>query len=168
MRGNVLAAYEFYKKFIYNREKEKLFKEYNFPTNGTVPPVDWEVFCAILFSANKKEGGCDLDGYEIKSAKEGNSFEYQYHKKSGLEKIREEFLVKHIYISYNNRYKDVVVRAMPGEDLKEKLGVWEGTIEENYQNGKQRCRKSLTYKFVCERSEIIMEIQGGSLKGEAE
>ena len=45
---------------------------------------DWELFASILVRDRgvSAQGGLDLEGYEVKSATHGSSFEYQYHRNS--------------------------------------------------------------------------------------
>ena len=160
-KANERDAYRYYKRFIFNCQKSQLLEKYNFPLNGSVSPLDWELFAAILLDRKKKPQGADLVGYEIKSARNGSSFEYQYHKKSGIDKLEEEKKVEHIFISYSNNYKDIVVRKASGAKLEDKIKLWENDIKKNYKGRKQRCRKSLSYKYVCGVSEIILEIKNG-------
>ena len=154
-------AYQYYTDYILDEGKKVLFEKYNFSNNGMVGSHDWELFTAILLNKKKKPRGSDLEGYEVKSAKRGSSFEYQYHKDSGLEKMAEDQGVNHIFISYDNQYKDVTVREMSGDLVKQKIFDWKKDFVSNYKNGKQRYRKSLSYKFVCENSKVIVEIQNG-------
>ena len=46
---------------------------------------DWEVFASMLVKdlGRKFGAGIDLANYEVKSAKQGASYEYQYHKNTG-------------------------------------------------------------------------------------
>lgn len=90
---NALAAYNFYKRFIldYSQEKETIYEQYGFTLQGSVGSKDWEVFAAILMGDRASPGnGADLENYEVKSALIGNSFEYQYHRNRGLEKLQDE------------------------------------------------------------------------------
>jgi len=158
---NKMKAYQYYTGYILDEDKRALYEKYNFSNNGTVSSHDWELFVAILLNKKKKQKGPDLEGYEVKSARRGNSFEYQYHKDSGLEKMIEDGRVNHIFISYDNQYKDITVREMDSDLISQKISGWEKDFVSNYRNGKQRYRKSLSYKFVCENSKVIVEIQNG-------
>ena len=93
-------AYQFYKKYIFNKEKQKLLEMHGFSIPGSVSSSDWELFAAILVGRKAAAGyGADLEGLEIKSAQMGSSFEYQYHKHTGLEKLKDDMKVNHLFIS---------------------------------------------------------------------
>jgi hypothetical protein len=159
----IKKAYQYYVNYISDENKRNLFEKYNFSSSGVVSSNDWELFAAILLDEQKKKQGSDLEGHEIKSAKTGNSFEYQYHKKTGLKKLSEDERVKHIFISYENKYKDIVVREMCGKTLTQKISSWREGFLVNYEGEKQRFRKSLGYNFVRDNSKIILRIVNGKL-----
>ena len=152
-------AFKYYEEFIHSERKNSILKEYKFKINGTVHSTEWEVFCAILKNKKKKQQGADLIGYEVKSAKQGNSFEYQYHKINGLRKLKEDRNVSHLFVSYDNDYKDIVVREMSALDARHYFDLWETQMVDNYKTGKQRFRKSLPYSFVVNNSKIILKIK---------
>lgn len=105
-------AYSFYKKFIldYSQDKLEIYKQYGFTLQGSVGSKDWEVFAAILMGDRARSGdGADLMGYEVKSALLGNSFEYQYHKNHGLDKLQSDKAIDHIFIARNSVYQDIEV-----------------------------------------------------------
>lgn len=160
-------AYSFYKKFIYRKELQELLHEYELHVAGSVPSVIWELFGAILTGDKGKKGyGSDLKEHEIKSALEGGSFEYQYHLRGGQQKLTEDMGVKHLFISYSKDYKNVEVRILPGESLKEKFSAWMPKLVENYSgpNRKQRYRKSIPFGIVKLNGKLIMKIQNGLLE----
>lgn len=154
-------AFGHYLGHILNPSKNKLFKKYNFSTGSAVSSLDWELFAAILLNKKKTGTSPDLNGYEVKSAKKGNSFEYQYHKTNGLKKLAEDQKVNHIFISYDNQYQDIKVRIISGDVFKNEAIDWDKGFRSNYNEGKQRYRKSLSYKYVCSNGKIIMEIKNG-------
>jgi hypothetical protein len=163
---NFKKAYEFYKKFIYNEERQQLLKDYQLHVAGSVPSVDWELFGAILTGDKGKVGyGSDLSKHEIKSAILGASFEYQYHLRGGQKKLMEDMGVKHLFISYSRDYKNVEVRIIVGEKLKETFSGWLPNLLKNYSgpNRKQRYRKNISLGFVKENGILIMEIKEGKL-----
>ena len=107
--------------------------------------------------------GSDLQTYEIKSAKQGSGFEYQYHKNSGAGKLDEESGVDHIYIVYAPDYQDVTVRLLSGSALAEKVAIWRKGYDANYEAGKQRYRRGISSGYVMKNGAVIMEIKGGRL-----
>jgi hypothetical protein len=155
-------AHDFYVKFILSSEKQALMTEYGFSANGMVSAVDWELFAAILTNTRRRSGyGSDLEGYEIKSAKMGSSFEYQYHKHTGIEKLDDEIGVSHIYISYGDKYNDIDIRVLPAASLSKTFEGWRQGLKENYKKGstRQRYRKSISFGFVCNHGQVIMRIR---------
>ena len=160
------AAYEFYCKFIYNEELQAILTAHNFQSAGSVPPKIWEVFGAILTGDDGKGGyGADLHHHEVKSAKKGGGFEYQYHLKAGKLKLEEDMSVNHIFITYSPDYKNVDVRMIEGKALKAEFEKWRPGLVENYDGPepKQRYRKGFSSGFVRKHGLLIMQTQDGNL-----
>jgi len=158
---NKKEAYSFYKTYIVNQSKQALFTRYNFPIAGSVSSIDWELFAAILTGQKKRAGsGADLKGFEVKSAIMGNSFEYQYHLNSGIEKLKEDKSVNHLFISYSRNYRDVEVRLANSGGLSNTFDKWRPGLEKNYagENPKQRFRKSISTGKANQMSDVVMKI----------
>jgi hypothetical protein len=139
-------------------KKKKIYKKLGFSLNGAISFRDWEVLVAILMRDKCKSGhGCDLKKHEVKSAQIGNSFEYQYHKNTGLLKLEEDKIVNHIFVSYSENYSYVEIKKIESNSLKIFFDDWKQNIIESYQkeNPKQRCRQSIPYGFVKKHGEII-------------
>jgi hypothetical protein len=166
---NRQAAYEFYKEYLLDvlRQKTMLYDTYGFKTVGCVTSQDWELFGAILLNDRAKGGdvGSDLQHYEVKSAVTGNSFEYQYHRNHGLEKLEEDMQVDHLFISYDRDYAGVTVRLVSAAALQRTFLSWRPGLIRNYQgdNPKLRYRRSVSYGFVERNGAILMEIRKGIL-----
>ena len=160
---NIDQAYDFYKNYICNKQKFDLYKKHGFSINGVVSSYDWELFAAILLGDEKKASGCDLKNYEIKSSCTPSGFEYQYHKNTGLKKLEEEISCNHVFITYNNDYRDVSVRVATGTSLSDKFLGWRSQLVENYQTEKQRFRKSISFRHVCTIAESILLIENREL-----
>jgi len=160
-------AYTYYKKFIYNEERQVLLKRYGLHVAGSVPSIDWELFGAILTGDHGKQGyGSDLTGHEIKSSVERASFEYQYHLHGGKQKLLDDMKVRHIFISYSDDYKNIEVRRMDGKQLKERFRAWLPGLEQNYAEGpgrRQRYRKSIPFGIVKKNGVLIMSVKDGEL-----
>jgi len=166
IKYNLESAFDFYRRFIYNEELQVILAKHNFHSAGSVPSKIWEVFAAILTGDEGKGGyGSDLTNHEVKSAKNGASFEYQYHLKAGKVKLEEDMTVNHIFISYSPDYKDVVVRLVEGSKLKEKFEEWRPGLIKNYDGPKpkQRYRKNISYGFVKANGVLILKTQDGDL-----
>ena len=160
-------AFQFYKKFICNSEKLKLLEKQGFHKTGSVPSTDWELFASILVNEKASEGyGADLENFEVKSAKIGSSFEYQYHKFTGEEKLKEDMVVNHLFISYSEKYDEVCVRVLLPNQVRETFKKWETALKENYSEGstKQRFRKSIPYGFVRDNAKIVFHILNGKVQ----
>lgn len=169
--SSIDQAYELYIRHIYDEEKIGLLAKHNLKIAGSVPSVLWELFGAIL---TERSGtgltGADLQGWEVKSAKEGGSYEYQYHLNTGAAKLKEDCQVNHLFCKYSETYKDVAVRVMKGKDLAEKFfSEWEPYYLRNYDTSvpdsqrRQRFRKSISFGYVEAHGELVLKIENGKL-----
>ena len=160
-------AYNFYKRYLLDltRDKTAIYTEYGFRvTGGLVPSQDWELFAAILLKDKAKPGdGADLEHHEVKSAVQGNSFEYQYHKHHGEDKLDEDIAIDHVFISYERGYAGLEVRFVKGDALAAIFESWRPGLIQNYQAGRQRYRKSIAFGFVREHGDLILKIEDGEL-----
>lgn len=141
-------------------------REHKFSITGSIPSIDWELFGSILTGDSGKAGyGSDLGSYEVKSAKDRSSFEYQYYLHGGLTKLKEDMFVDHIFISYSPDYADVTVRLVQGAVLAPLFQRWEPALIINYSGDspKQRFRRSIPYGEVSKLGIIIMRIQASEL-----
>ncbi|MEL7224415.1 MAG: hypothetical protein AAGL17_06030 [Cyanobacteria bacterium J06576_12] len=163
----VSEAYSFYRQFIldYSRDKKAIYKQYGFSLQGSVGSKDWEVFAAILMGDRASPGdGADLENYEVKSAINGTSFEYQYHRNRGLEKLRDESTVDHLFIARSRTYTDIEVWLVDRVLLLPIFERWLPELEQNYlTEGRQRFRRSVTYGFVAENGKRLLEVKNGVL-----
>ncbi|WP_228024847.1 hypothetical protein [cf. Phormidesmis sp. LEGE 11477] len=166
-RINPSAAYSFYKQFIldYSQDKSAIYEQYGFTLQGSVGSKDWEVFAAILMGDRASPGdGADLENFEVKSALIGNSFEYQYHRNRGLEKLQNERAVDHLFVVRSSTYKDVEVWLVERSELIATFDRWLPELQENYRAAsRQRFRRSVTYRFVVSQGTKLMEIRNGAL-----
>ena len=163
----IQEAYGFYKKFIfdYTKDKSDIYEKYGFNLQGSVGSKDWEVFAAVLLGDKAKPGdGADLMNHEVKSALLGNSFEYQYHKNRGLDKLEEDKAVDHIFIARSKTYTEVSVWFVERIHLIPTFDSWLPELSQNYLGGtRQRFRRSVSYKFVTTYGELLLEIRVGQL-----
>ena len=165
-RLNIKGAFDFYNRYIYNEEHQKLLAEHGFSTAGSIAPVNWELFASILTGDNGKSGyGSDLDNFEVKSAVEGGGFEYQYHLHGGKTKLKDDMVVNHVFVSYSRDYRNITVRLIKGDLLKPKFESWLPGLIENYEgkNRKQRYRKSISYGYVKKNGVVVLSASGGKL-----
>ena len=163
---NIKDAYQYYFKHINRIERFELLEAHQLPVAGSVPSIDWELFGSILTGSKGTPGyGADLENYEVKSATEGSSFEYQYHLHGGISKLEEDMQVDHIFISYSSNYRDVTVRLVKGEALVAEFESWRAGLIENYsgESPKQRYRKSIAFGLIQELGQVIVQIEDGVL-----
>lgn len=156
-------AYNMYLRHIYQSERIELLSDLGLKAAGSVPSVMWEAFSSILVD-RKGSGliGADLVGWEVKSAKFGGAFEYQYHLNTGQSKLEEDCQVNHLFCSYSGTYEDVIVRAIRGSDLANQFfRSWLPGYIENYKESqrRQRYRKSISESYVRNNGILVLEIR---------
>ena len=163
----ITEAYDFYQRFIldYSRDKSQIYEQYGFTLQGSVVPKDWEVFVAILLNDRAKPGhGADLMNYEVKSAMAGASFEYQYHRNHGIEKLNDDMNIDHVFIVRNRSYSDINVWLVEREIVRPIFERWLPELRENYaDNQRQRFRRSISFGFVIANGRKLLEIERGTL-----
>lgn len=168
MELNISDAYEFYREFILNHSQRKLeiYKRYGFTLQGSIGSKDWEVFAAILLNDRARPGdGADLMNYEVKSAVTGFGFEYQYHKYQGLKKLEDDKCVDHVFIARSADFQDLEVWLVQCQAILPIFEEWYLALLENYQNpGRQRFRRSVSYRFVLKNGRLMLQIVNGKLK----
>jgi hypothetical protein len=103
---------------------------------------DWEVFASMLVNdlGRKLVAGIDRANHEVKSAKRGGSYEYQYHKDTGREKLIRNGEVGHLFFDYLNNLRDVDLRYLHGSQLGAYFPRWLGEFPDPYDG--QRFRRS--------------------------
>ena len=163
---HIQDAYDFYRKYIYNEEHQKLLVEHGFNTAGSIAPVNWELFASILTGDSSKAGyGSDLNDFEVKSAVEGGGFEYQYHLHGGKTKLKDDMVVNHVFVSYSRDYRNITIRLVKGGILKSKFESWLPGLIKNYdgEDRKQRYRKSISYGLVKKHGVVVLAASNGKL-----
>ena len=169
------AAFDFYQTHINRSDFFTLLKEHNLKTSGSVPSITWELFGSILTGKKGKGGyGADLEGIEIKSAIAGNSFEYQYHLNTGLDKLKEDQVVDHFFCSYSADYQSFQVYFAEGKSLSQYFSNWIPQYLKNYNKTenatsveanerRQRFRRSIPFGWVSKNAQLVMEVKDGKL-----
>ncbi|MGB7414883.1 MAG: hypothetical protein WA902_11815 [Thermosynechococcaceae cyanobacterium] len=160
-------AYAFYQTYIldYSRDKEKIYEQYGFSLQGSVGSKDWEVFAAILLNDRARRGdGADLMNYEVKSAVTGSSFEYQYHRNRGINKLTDDRDVDHVFVSRNENYTKVEVWLIERTKMIPMFDRWLPELRQNYETAeRQRFRRSVSYGFVRDQGVRLLAITDGAL-----
>ncbi len=129
-------------------------------------PRDWEVFASMLVNdvGLKLAAGIDLTNYEVKSAKRKGSYEYQYHKNSGREKLIKDAEVGHLFFEYANDLSEINLRYLHGSQLAVYFEKWLKEFpqkREEYEG--QRFRKQVPYGFVAKNGKLLMTLKDGEV-----
>lgn len=137
-----------------------------------VPFRDWEVFVALLMDdrGTGKSSGSDLRNHEVKSVRGTGGLEYQYHRKTGLEKLEHDKTLTHVLIAYDNRYRNLDVYVLPRELFAEiaERQDWRGRVWSAYHDPdsapQQRCRISIPFADVQGLGDHVMVVRHGRLQ----
>lgn len=142
--------------------KLRLYGSRKIPPGSVALSSDWEVFASILVNdlGRKFGAGIDLTNYEVKSAKRGGSYEYQYHKDTGKEKLLKDMEVGHLFFDYFDNLRDVDLRYAHGSQLMEFFHQWVADYPDPYQ---QRYRKSIPYGWVKKNATLLMSLKDGEV-----
>jgi len=163
----VQEAFSFYRTYIleYSRDKAEIYRKYGFSLQGSVGSKDWEVFAAILLNDRARRGdGADLVNHEVKSAVIGGSFEYQYHRNRGLNKLTDDRDVDHIFVARSETYTNVEIWLVERSRMVPTFDRWLPELLQNYETlERQRFRRSVTYGFVRSQGIRLLEIRAGEL-----
>jgi hypothetical protein len=154
----------FFHAYMYGpiQGKMRLYGARKIPQVAIAMSSDWEVFASMLVNdlGRKFGAGIDLANYEVKSAKRRASYEYQYHKNSGLEKLSKDLQVGHLFFEYFDNLNEVHLRYAHGSQLAEFFGRW----RDNYPNPyPQRYRKTIPYGFVKQHGTLLMTLKDGEV-----
>ncbi len=154
----------FFHAYMYGplQGKLRLYGARKIPAGSVAMSSDWEVFGSMLVNdlGRKFGAGIDLTNYEVKSAKRGGSYEYQYHKNTGRENLTKDMEVGHLFFEYSDNLREVHLRYAHGSQMKEFFQKWLKKFPEPYQ---QRYRKSISYGWVKENGTLLMTIKDGEV-----
>lgn len=160
----------FYTTFIQQPYVQKRHLRRHFGFGGGRPgsSEDWELFAAILLRTGRNAAsryGHDLAAAEVKSARVGSSFEYQYHLNTGVAKLDAEHTIDHVFVSYDD--SGVIVRLLAGAALRPIFESWRAPLLSNYDAGnpsrRQRFRKNIPYGMVAREGCVLLHLQDGQL-----
>jgi len=127
-----------------------------------VMSADWEVFASILVRdvGKKLAAGIDLSQYEVKSAFAGGSYEYQYHKNTGKDKLKSDAEVGHLFFDHSNNLRHVDLRYAHGSSMKEFFKKWLSEYPDPYP---QRYRKNIPFSWVKKNAILLMTLVDGEV-----
>lgn len=142
--------------------KLRLYKARGVRSPGAAMSSDWEVFASILVNdvGKKLAAGIDLTNHEVKSAADCGSYEYQYHKRSGKEKIKEDMEVGHLFFDHRNNLRNVDLRYVHGRSMTEFFDDWLENYPDPYQ---QRYRKNIPFNWVKANGILLMTLTDGEV-----
>jgi len=123
---------------------------------------DWEVFASILVKdvGKKLAAGIDLANFEVKSAVSGGSYEYQYHKNTGQEKLLNDMKVGHLFFEHADNLRLVNLRWAHGSKMNHFFKKWLDEYPDPYP---QRYRKNIPFTWVKEKAVLLMTLKDGEV-----
>jgi hypothetical protein len=158
-------ALMFFHAYMYGplQGKLRLYAARNVRKAGTVMSSDWEVFASILVQdlGRKLASGIDLSDHEVKSAVDGGSYEYQYHKKTGKEKLARDMEVGHLFFDHANNLRHVNLYYAHGTQMSEFFNLWLQEYPDPYTN--QRYRQSIPFQWVRQNGTLLMTLTDGEV-----
>ncbi len=105
--------------------------------------------------------GVDLSRYEVKSAEDGGSYEYQYHKNTGKEKLSNDLSVGHLFFDHGDNLQKVDLRYASGTSLSSFFATW---LEEYPEPYRQRYRRSVPFGWVKKNGLLLMSLRDGEIE----
>lgn len=154
----------FFHAYMYGplQGKLRLYSARSVHAPGAAMPSDWEVFASILVRdlGKKLAAGIDLGQYEVKSAFAGGSYEYQYHKNTGKEKLRRDASVGHLFFDHRDNLRHVDLRYAHGSLMKEFFTKWLKEYPDPYG---QRYRKNIPFQWVTKNAVLLMTLDDGEV-----
>lgn len=159
-------ALMFFHAYMYGplQGKLRLYKARNVRSTGAAMSSDWEVFASMLVRdlGKKLAAGVDLSNHEVKSAFEGGSYEYQYHKVNGKEKLVNDMKVGHLFFDHSDNLRKVNLRYAHGSELKQEFfQKWLDEYPDPYI--RLRHRKSIPFGWVKKNGSLLMTITDGEV-----
>lgn len=154
----------FFHAYMYGplQGKLRLYGARKIPQGSIAMSSDWEVFASILVKdlGRKLGAGIDLVNNEVKSAKRGSSYEYQYHRNTGRAKLARDAEVGHLFFDYSGNLSEVDLRYLHGSKMVQFFGKW---LEEYPDPYPQRYRKNIPYGFVKQNGTLLMTLKDGEV-----
>lgn len=154
----------FFHAYMYGplQGKLRLYAERSIRQGSVAMSSDWEVFASMLVRdlGTKLGAGIDLAGYEVKSAGPSASYEYQYHKNTGQDKLAKDREVGHLFFEYADNLRRVDLRYAHGSHMREFFDAWLQDYPDPYP---QRYRKNIPYRWVKKHGVLLMTLENGEV-----
>ena len=156
----------FFHAYMYGplQGKLRLYQARGVRSVAKVQSSDWEVFASILVKdvGTKLGKGVDLSNHEVKSAENGGSYEYQYHKNTGMEKLHKDMQIGHLFFDHRDGLREVDLRYASGQQLSVFFQEWLETFPNPYEG--QRHRKSVPFSWVKKNGTLLMSLHNGEIE----
>jgi hypothetical protein len=157
-------ALMFFHAYMYGplQGKLRLYAARRVRSAGTAMSSDWEVFASILMKdlGTKLAAGIDLLNYEVKSAVEGSSYEYQYHRNTGKEKLAQDMNIGHLFFAHADNLRKINLRYAHGSQLEQFFSRW---LQEYPNPYPQRYRKNIPFGWVEKNGMLLMTLRDGEV-----
>jgi hypothetical protein len=154
----------FFHAYMYGplQGKLRLYQARSVRPSSATMSSDWEVFASILLRdpGKKLAAGIDLSQYEVKSAFDGGSYEYQYHKNTGKEKLKRDAEVGHLFFDHRDNLRHVDLRYCHGSVARDYFQKW---LEEYPDPYPQRYRKNIPFQWVKKNGSLVMTLTEGEV-----
>ncbi len=154
----------FFHAYMYGplQGKLRIYKDRTVRPSTVALSSDWEVFAAMLVDdvGQKLAAGIDLSQHEVKSALDGSSYEYQYHKDGGKKKLIADMKTRHLFFAHRDNLRHVDLRFAHGSAMKEFFRKWLNEFPEPYG---QRYRKSIPFSWVKKNAKLLMTLEDGEV-----
>lgn len=181
---HIRKAMQWYDDEIYNPDRDRLSASYGFSSSRAVNSRTFEIWAAILLKLEKEPNTReDLPGWEIKSArgdsltmvrsknglklcKQSTSLRYEYYPRGGLDKLKNEYDLQHMYIVYKDNYASVDVWVLSGQDLMPVFKTWKTDMTKLFRSDRHNRRdvmRALAYGYVQAHGQQVMQIRKGKL-----
>jgi hypothetical protein len=108
----------------------------------------------------KLAAGIDLSGYEVKSAQDGGSYEYQYHKNTGKDKLLSDIQAGHLFFDHRDNLRHVDLRYAHGSTMTPFFQNWLAEYPDPYP---QRYRKNIPFSWVKKNGILLMTLENGEV-----
>jgi hypothetical protein len=158
-------ALMFFHAYMYGplQGKLRLYRARDVHVAGKALSSDWEVFASILVKdvGTKLTKGVDLSGHEVKSAENGGSYEYQYHKNTGKEKLQQDMRLGHLFFDHRDNLRQVDLRYASGEQLSIFFKKWLRDYPDPYP---QRYRRGISFSWVKKNGVLLMSLRDGEVE----
>jgi hypothetical protein len=159
-------ALMFFHAYMYGplQGKLRLYEARGVRSVAKVQSSDWEVFASILVKdvGTKLGKGVDLSKHEVKSAENGGSYEYQYHKNTGIEELRKDMQIGHLFFDHRDGLREVDLRYASGRQLSTFFQEWLEKFPNPYKG--QRHRKTVPFSWVKKNGVLLMTLHNGEIE----